>query len=63
MQIVLGDRDRFTVESKTAPKRKFNITKVAGSAKNLRYVSREDRVFEDRPSGLRQRPGDPSSSE
>ncbi len=33
-----------------APKRKFNIAKVAGSAKHLKYVEPKDRLFEARPS-------------
>lgn len=32
-----------------APKRKFNIAKVAGSATGLSYLKPEDRVFEERP--------------
>lgn len=32
------------------PKRKFNIAKVAGSAKNLRYIEPESRLFAPRPS-------------
>jgi antitoxin VapB len=39
----------FRVQPVDAPKRKFNIAKVAGSAKTLRYIQPEDRVFEDRP--------------
>ena len=39
----------FRVEPVNAPKRKFNIAKVAGSAKSLKYIRPEDRVFEDRP--------------
>jgi antitoxin VapB len=34
------------------PKRKFNIAKVAGSAKSLKYVERGDRSFEPRPSSI-----------
>lgn len=32
------------------PKRKFNVAKVAGSAKNLRYVEPESRLFQPRLS-------------
>lgn len=39
----------FRVQPVDAPKRKFNIAKVAGSAKSLKYVRPEDRVFEERP--------------
>lgn len=37
------------------PKRKFNIAKVAGSARNLRYIKPEDRIFDERPSVLKAR--------
>ncbi|TRW18375.1 hypothetical protein FMM06_03625 [Glacieibacterium frigidum] len=30
------------------PKRKFNVAKVAGSAKALNYIKDEDRLFEER---------------
>jgi antitoxin VapB len=33
-----------------APKRKFNVAKVAGSARNLNYVEPEHRLFEARTS-------------
>ena len=33
-----------------APKRKFDIAKVAGSAKGLKYVEPRSRTFEPRPS-------------
>jgi antitoxin VapB len=39
------------------PKRKFNIAKVAGSAKGLKFVEREDRAFEPRPSSLDEQNG------
>ncbi len=35
-----------------APKRKFDIAKVAGSAKSLKYVEPTSREFEPRPSEL-----------
>lgn len=38
----------FRVEPVTAPKRKFDIDKVAGSAKSLRLIDPEDRWFEER---------------
>jgi antitoxin VapB len=37
------------------PKRKFNIAKVAGSAKGLNYIKPEDRIFDERPSMVAQR--------
>lgn len=39
----------YVVREIEAPRRKFNIDKVAGSATNLRPIKPEDRVFEDRP--------------
>ena len=38
----------FRIEPVSAPKRKFNIDKVAGSAKNLRFIRSEDRAFAER---------------
>ena len=38
------------------PKRKFNIAKVAGSAKGLRYIEPESRLFEPRPSEAKAAP-------
>ena len=42
----------MVLRAKDAPKRKFNVEKVWGSAigSGLRYVEPEDRVFENRPS-------------
>jgi antitoxin VapB len=40
----------FRVEPLETPKRKFNIAKVAGSAKSLKYIEPESRLFEERPS-------------
>lgn len=37
-----------SLEPIDVPKRKFNISKVAGSATNLAYIADEDRVFEER---------------
>jgi antitoxin VapB len=37
-----------SLEPVDAPKRKFNIAKVAGSATNLAYIADEDRLFEER---------------
>ena len=47
------ERDgELMLREREAPKRKFNIAKVAGSATSLRYVTPEERVFEPRPSEL-----------
>lgn len=45
---VREERGQFIVEPVDAPKRKFNIEKVAGSATSLRPIAEEDRIFEDR---------------
>lgn len=42
----------YVFRQQDAPKRKFNIAKVAGSATNLEYVRSEDREFDERPSAL-----------
>ena len=39
----------YVVREFGAPRRKFNIDKVAGSATNLKPIRAEDRVFEERP--------------
>lgn len=41
---------KLVLEPKTKPKRKFNIAKVAGCAKGLKYIEPKDRLFEPRPS-------------
>jgi antitoxin VapB len=48
--IVQEENGDLIVKRADRPKRKFNIAKVAGSAKNLRYINPEDRVFEERAS-------------
>ena len=46
----LEERDgELVLRIKEAPKRKFNIAKVCGSATNLQPIEDEDRVFEERP--------------
>lgn len=50
VRMVQEGRMTFRVEPIEAPKRKFNIAKVAGSAKTLKYVEPESRLFEERPS-------------
>lgn len=42
----------FIIRECAAPKRKFNIAKVAGCAKSLKYVEPESRLFEPRPSAV-----------
>lgn len=38
-----------SLEPIDTPKRKFNVAKVAGSAKDLAYIDDDDRLFEERP--------------
>ena len=52
MELVIEDGQFLSYEPVEQPKRKFNIAKVAGSAKGLKFVEREDRSFEPRPSSL-----------
>lgn len=49
MRIVQEERSAFRVEPIEAPKRKFNIAKVWGSATNLGPIDPDDRWFEERP--------------
>lgn len=49
---MLVERDgEYVIRERNAPKKKFNIAKVAGCAKGsgLRFIKDEDRVFEERP--------------
>ncbi|MDM7929044.1 hypothetical protein [Blastomonas fulva] len=39
----------YLVREVDAPRRRFNIEKVAGSATNLQLIKPEDRLFEERP--------------
>ena len=48
MDLVVEDGVHLSLDPIEAPKRKFNIAKVAGSARNLQYLKDEDRVFEER---------------
>ncbi len=50
MDMVIEDGQFVSIEPVDQPKRKFNIAKVAGSAKGLKYVEPESRHFETRPS-------------
>ena len=52
MDMVIEDGQFVSLEPVNQPKRKFNIAKVAGSAKSLKYVEPENRLFEMRPSAL-----------
>ena len=52
MDMVIEDGQFVSLEPANQPKRKFNIAKVAGSAKSLKYVEPENRLFEVRPSAL-----------
>ncbi len=50
MELTVEDGVFLAYDPVEAPKRKFNIAKVAGSAKNLKYVEPETRLFDPRPS-------------
>ncbi len=56
MELVIEDGQFLSYEPVDLPKRKFNIAKVAGSAKGLGYVERADRSFEPRPSSIDEQP-------
>lgn len=56
MELVIEDGQFLSYEPVDLPKRKFNIAKVAGSAKGLGYVERVDRSFEPRPSSIDEQP-------
>ncbi|MDO9364428.1 MAG: hypothetical protein Q7T60_15985 [Sphingopyxis sp.] len=53
MELIVENGQFLSYEPADLPKRKFNITKVAGSAIGLHLIAPEDRVFEDRarPTG------------
>jgi antitoxin VapB len=50
MELTIEDGQFLSYDPVDAPKRKFNIAKVAGSAKGLKYIRPADRSFEPRPS-------------
>lgn len=54
---VREEQGRYVIEPVLAPKRKFNIAKVAGSATNLQYIKNEDRLFDERPLDWGSEPG------
>ena len=49
MSLVVEDGEFLSLEPVERPKRKFNIAKVAGSARDLQFIADEDRLFEERP--------------
>ncbi len=52
MDLLIENGQSLSYDPVGQPKRKFNIAKVAGSAKSLRYIEPESRVFDSRPSML-----------
>ena len=50
MQLTVEDGQFLSYDPIEAPKRKFNIAKVAGSAKSLKYIEPDSRMFEPRSS-------------
>lgn len=48
---LVEDGDGYRLKKADAPKRKFNIEKVWGSARNLRPIDPDDRWFEERQPG------------
>ncbi len=54
---VREERGRYVIEPVEEPKRKFNIAKVAGSARDLQPIRDEDRLFEERTLLWEQVPG------
>ncbi|HTU11982.1 MAG TPA: hypothetical protein VMG08_13915 [Allosphingosinicella sp.] len=49
MDLIVEDGAFLSLEPVEHPKRKFNIAKVAGSARDLLFISDEDRLFDERP--------------
>lgn len=49
MELVVEDGQFLSYEPVEQPKRKFNITKVAGSATDLTRLKPEERLFDHRP--------------
>jgi antitoxin VapB len=56
MELVIDHGQFLSYEPVDKPKRKFNIAKVAGSGKGLKYIDRGDRSFEPRPSSVNVKP-------
>ena len=46
---LVEDGEGYKLEKRAAPKRKFNIDKVWGSATDLKLIDHDDRWFEERP--------------
>jgi antitoxin VapB len=49
MELTIEDGQFLSLEPVEQPRRKFNIAKVAGSARNLQPIPDEDRLFDERP--------------
>jgi antitoxin VapB len=49
MELTIEDGQFLSLEPVEQPRRKFNIGKVAGSARNLELLPDEDRLFVERP--------------
>lgn len=49
---IVEHNGEYVIRQTEAPRRKFNIEKVWGSATNLKRIKAEDRLFEDRPSAV-----------
>ena len=47
--VLREEQNGYRIEPEEAPKRKFNIDKVWGSATSLRPIDPDDRWFEERP--------------
>ena len=53
---IVEQNGEYVVREVEAPRRKFNIEKVWGSATNLKPIKPEDRLFEERPSAVDDKP-------
>ena len=49
IMVLREEQSGYRIEPEVKAKRKFNIAKVAGSARNLEFIKDEDRLFEERP--------------
>lgn len=52
MELTVEDGQYLSYDPVEAPKRKFNIAKVAGCAKAIKYIEPESRLFEPRPPAI-----------
>lgn len=57
MELVPNGRGDYTLRRADAPKRKFNLAKVWGSATSLRPIDEDDRWFDERPLDWSRPPG------